>query len=234
MKSNFMVVMVFFVFIHISAFAQEDDNYPKRSMISINATGFFSNYVNFGTTVSNTPYLIDYRFAINNNLQIRSGLNFSASNTNNDMGNGIRQKSDGQNIDFRLGLLSNQKISTKWSWYYGADFVYSDFSITSLNQTPIFVSGKPGTAQVETIFSDQKFGGGPVIGIKWDVSSRISIWAESRLFFTYGESVNKTSWSDFSLEIPENDPRFEEKTSANYQTSTIFFPPLDVFVGIKF
>jgi hypothetical protein len=233
MKSK-LVVFALVVFSVISGFAQVEDNYPKRSMMSINATGFFSNYVNLGTTTSNTPYLIDYRYAINKKLQIRSGLNFSSSSMNNDMGNGRRDKSNSQNIDFRLGILSNNEISKKWSWYYGLDLIFSEFMTTSINQTAIFASGKQGTAVVENLFYNQQFGGGPIFGLKWDVSSRISIWTESRLYYTYTESINTTTWSDFSIDIPENDRRFDERKTDNYLSSTRFFLPLDVFVGIKF
>lgn len=208
--------------------------------VSVNATGFVANYFNLGGVSSNSPYIIDYKRRISgNNTFLRSSLNLAISDQNNESPNGSRIKQKANAYDLRLGLEWRKQIANKFIWSYGIDaaaglgnnyssseFVFNNFFNGRQFQDTILSIAESSTVQI---------GGGPVTGLRWQVSPRISVWTESRLYFFYAEDRNETRFEDVMDETKLSRPgQFDGNSRVNFSNTLNLFAPLDLYITFHF
>jgi hypothetical protein len=231
---NFLLVLLF-IFGNSALNAQESSKDIYRSTVSVNATMFFANFVNFGNVQMNTPYIIDYRYNFNPKHQIRTGLNFVHSTSNSkEFNNPDRVYRENTMIDFRIGYLYNSKVAKKWNLFYGIDLIYSENNNNIQNKTNIFANNQQGTARITTNSISNSMGGGPLLGLQWNITDRISLWTESRFVYRYNENIQSFTWDEFSIDISGEESRFEIDNKEDFSSNTFLFMPLDVFVAFKF
>lgn len=97
-------------------------------------------------------YLLNYRYHFSKKSALRAGLNLDISN---DDASGIYPS-------VKLGYQRNQYLE-KWNFYYGADLTYSYYKSTAI--------------AVVT----QRYGIGPLIGVQYHLSKRISLSTEASI-----------------------------------------------------
>lgn len=232
MKVLSFIIFSVFLF-HIDAKAQE--KFTQRNELGLNATGFIANYFNLGGVSSNNFYLIDYKYRLNKNFALRSSIDFTLGTDNVEQQVGRRTYLKNQSVDLRIGAEIRKELSEKWTWFYGIDMVGSQRgnSSESIQQLRNPVSFEFFDAKTFNASTTQNVGGGPVVGLRWEVHPRITLWTEGRLYFTYNESRVESGWKDLPDNIKDF-PQFETVSRTSFSTSLDFFPPLDVFVSFKF
>src|SRR5690606_17559665 len=96
-----------------------------------------------------------------------------------------------QYLDARLGYERSITLSKRWGAFYGLDAV---FGMDNYESESSFDNGGMPTSQKESE-SVLEYGGGPVLGIRFRISDRISIFTET---FVYGMMIDTDYNATFS------------------------------------
>lgn len=204
---------------------------------SLNATGFVANYFNLGGVNSNSIYVIDYKRRLGANLYFRSGLDASYTNSNSAQSNLARSYFNTKSFDLRLGVERRKQLSEKWFWHYGVD-VIGGMNYNTSTSDQQFTNDRFELEAVTRISATEteNIGIGPVTGLRWQISPRISIWTEGRLYLNYVERKNLTRWEDVSDGVKNRNGsfNFDSNSSTSYGSSAVTVLPLDIYVTFNF
>lgn len=82
----------------------------------------------------------------------------------------------------------------------------------------------------------ESIGIGPVSGLRWQISPRISLWTESRLYMSYSETKVLTRWEEVSDGVKNRNTsfNFDTNSNTNYSSSAIAALPLDIYLTFNF
>jgi hypothetical protein len=227
-----LVLTLLLTSIYFIGFSQEQA--PKNEF-GLNATGFVANYFNLGGVSSNTPYLIDYKRKLVPGLYLRSGLDFGFRNNNTSQQNGNRFYSSTKRVNLRIGVEKRKPLGAKFEWHYGLDAI-GGLNFTESTSHQQFFS-QTGIVSVKSISGNESssIGLGPVAGLRWNVSPRISLWTEARSYFIYNELKILSRWEDVPDDLFNQNPGlFDTKSRTDYNANLNFFVPLDLYVSFKF
>lgn len=205
--------------------AQENDtelnNTPQFTHeVGINATSLIKQVISFSdTSFAISPYLITYKLLTNKNLGIRVALggnysrkkenvqNFEDTATSTDLG-----------LDLRIGVEWQQQLGKRWKTAVGLDFVSSNV----LDKTVI----DTGFDVVTFENKSNTLGGGPILGIYYNISNKVSLYTEAAAYFTTGNSFNSQDFKSF--------PEFNEKSDDITETSFQFHVPTTLYLVFTF
>jgi len=218
-----------------SSFIGFGQDFSPKNEFGLNATGFVANYFNLGGVTSNTPYLVDYKRQLVPSVYLRSGLDFSFRNNNTSQQNGNRFYSSTRRVNLRVGVEKRKPLGAKFEWHYGFDAVGGiDKTETSSNQQ-LFSNGEIVTAKIINGNNLTSVGAGPLAGIRWNLSPKISLWTEARSYLIYGEREIKSGWEGVPDDLLNSNPGFfDTKTRTDYAADLNFFAPLDLYISFKF
>lgn len=228
---TFILLGILFVF---TSSAQEKE---YKNEFSLNTTGFIANYFNLGGVSSNSLYIVDYKREIGTDLYFRSGLDASYSNDNTSQTNQSRAYFNTKRFDLRLGVERRKKLGKKWFWHYGVDII-GGMNYGTSTSSQQFLNDQFVQEDVKRIsaLENENIGFGPVTGLRWEISPRISLWTEGRLYFNYSETKNLTRWEDVSESVKNRNTgfNFDTNSNTNYRTAANAVLPLDVYVTFSF
>ena len=227
-------LLLFALSISVISIAQTDEKNFKNE-IGFNASGFASNYLNFGGgVISNNPYTFTYKRFFNSGA-IRTGL--SANGSKFDDNRFVNNGADQTNfvLDSRIGYEWSAKLAEKWSLIYGIDAL---FGLNNFKRKS-FQKLWDGTANVPvtnvSVNNNQTVGIGPIAGIEWAVTKRIALYTEARLYGRYTEIESGTKWDGVTDELRFRfGSSLDDNIRSSFQKDIILFVPLDIFVTIKF
>ncbi|MDP2175304.1 MAG: hypothetical protein Q8K70_05265 [Bacteroidota bacterium] len=229
--TKFYLLMLLICFRNIGM-AQDEKTYKNE--FHLNATGFITNYLNFGGAPnSNNPYLLGYKRIIDKSAFRFGFMGDIRTNNTNVNHSQPRSYSQTNSLNIRFGYELRQDLNKKWTVFYGLDLVGGFFDFKSKNSQSVFFNGNNTNVNFIRSNSNYSYGGGPVGGIQWNLSQRISLMAESRAYFLYTENQTKTSWEDVPEPLKANGA-FSQSDNVNYFKRTEFFLPLDLFLIVKF
>lgn len=193
-----LLTTILFVFC-IAAFAQNDEptETTYKNQIGVNATTFIKQFLSLGNNVfaSNSPYVVTYKH-INNNKGLRAGAGVVFSEFKQNPNNGSTLTSNKtMNIDLRLGYEWQHSLGKRWGYYFGVDGLYSyDLSRTITSSVSGF---PPQTTEIVTDVESFGMGAGPVLGVEFKLSKRISFNAETTAYYTYTERRRRQTNPNF-------------------------------------
>jgi hypothetical protein len=203
-----------------TVFTKPHRSFHLTHQIELNCTNFISKILrDSGENASpGTPYTLGYT-VFYKNFGIRTGagwsstenLNAGGSNNNAPVIVGFSKK------DFRVGLIYQHKISTKWRSTFSIDGQYgwSDNSLTSFF-TDAF--GNQQNGKIAEFMT--RYGGGGSIGIQYFFTDRVGLGTETTCFWQRTESEQK---NDFYLPISETPNQTKQDINLSPPTVLYFF-----------
>lgn len=232
MKNLKLILGLIFLISNTLLFSNDKNGFKNE--FHINSTGFVANYLNFGNNVSsNNPYLLGYKRIVNNSAY-RVGLMGNISNSNSIVNpQQPRLYINNQSLYFRIGYEWRKNIHNKWSVFYGFDFATDLNDNKSISYQNVNLNGNIFLVKNNSSFSNYSYGGGPIGGIQWNLTNRLSLMAESRAYFFYTEVQSKNKWEDIPEQLRINGS-FADSDNVNYFTRLNLNLPLDIFLIIKF
>ena len=206
-------VFISLVYIVINAGAQNPDSVKiYKNEIGIDATYFIKNIFDFGS--NNFPrdiYFLSYKRFFNK-FAFRFGFDISYSNSKYDHNN-YTENHNSFALRTRYGLEHRCNFSEKWTFYYGADFIFHYYNSKSHSSNTTVTSKSKGL----------EFGFGPIIGIEFSINKRLSLSTEGSIYGIL--NVSETIQEDEYL--PDDNASY----ISNYVNTTL---PKTIFVKYKF
>lgn len=227
MKTTLSLILCFITTI---ALAQE----PKNTL-GINGTQFIANYLNFGGSVtSNNPYLVLYNREMGKG-HLRTGVNLRYQDF--DDNRFIQNKADEKNnlINLRVGYALTQPLGERFTLIYGGDLLYGHSVFERKSQQQVWTGSGTEMVTNVSVNSSDSYGGGLVGAIRFNITDRVSLYTESRLYAQYQEIEQGNRWEDVSQELRDQFPNsFPDNVNESFMKNINFFVPLDIFVQFNF
>lgn len=213
--------LIAFLLFSTAAGAQTENEAKPAHQIGVNATFFVKQFLSFNDLiVPNNPYNLTYKY-IEDKQGWRVGLggNNATQKSNPNNGQSI-SNSKSLSIATRLGYEWQKPLDNRWLAYYGADVTYSYTKNRTTSRIP--TGGFPQTTE-EILVSNESFavGGGPVLGIEFKLSKRISFNAETSLYFAYSE-FRRNDINAFFIGSKQTDFSARTSTAITLPTSLFF------------
>ena len=176
MRNTFYLISACILLLHLPLGAQDTSAYftRPRTEIGLNITGVLANFLNAeGSNLPVDPYLFSLKIVRRNT--IRFGLN-SKVNKFSDFADGFNQRVVKEwTFQFRAGIERRIAIQKRLIVHWGGD-VLADVSDSRIES-----SGGFGRA---TLRSTTAGGGlGPVLGLQFAISRRMTLSSESAMYF---------------------------------------------------
>jgi len=212
LKNSFLYC-TFLFFLPFALIGQNDINTsPKIKEVGFNATTIFNNFLNFSDDdVVLLPYHFSYKSIKENGqafrlgaglrLNVSDGDSFSTDFFSDDL------KTTNALIDLRMGYEKQRKITDRWMFYSGFDFILGLDHFKFESEEDDFTSKQRSF----------RYGFGPVMGIQFMFSERVGLFTESTLYlirrdtksetdssFSSNDDERKSSSNDLSFVLPSN------------------------------
>jgi hypothetical protein len=201
------------------------DEEPTKTQheLGINVSGFIKTFItpanSTALSAAANTYLLSYKTVFKKHYALRFGWggNYSNKSQTEDNFTGTLKTTNSQ-MNARLGFEWQFKLTRRWNFYTGVDYVLS--SGNQRSETPIDNVNK---AITQSKFSGM--GGGGVVGIQFRLNKRISLLAESSLYAMSTKTTDSSSIPAF----PGNDSKEVTK-----ELSVNFTAPQSIFLIITF
>jgi hypothetical protein len=184
-KALFTCLILFSGF---SLFAQDQDSMRTyNNEWGLNITAFANQFLSFNNNAANPgAYLFTYKH-INGMKAFRLGVGLFFSSTNSVTGpNTAPLQSDGVDVSLRLGFEKRFALDRRWLFTAGGDFLLGFKDLKSTSESNF------GTIKIkEKVWS---IGLGPVLGIHFRFSPRVSIGTEGTIYLRYVGSKSSTDF----------------------------------------
>lgn len=169
-------------------FAQENDDTPSyNNEWGLNITGFANQFLSFNDNDADQgPYLFTYKH-IGKRTAFRMGaglflghINFSGET------NEAPLKTEGVDIALRLGWEKQHEIGRRWLFTAGGDWPIGYKNLSSNSESNF------GTIKIKS--KEWSVGFGPVLGIHFRFTPRVSIGTEGTIYLRYFNSKDSTDF----------------------------------------
>lgn len=221
MKKAASLLLALFAAFSFSANAQSDSTsiVPKGTFheLGINGTFFLANFLTFSGNIPATvePYALQYKvlFGGRNGIRFGIGANYRSQHDDPEFGTEVEFNTLATNT--RLGYEHRLRFGKRWATFFGFDLVHN-YSRTK-NKTI-----DAGFQTVTITNTSHGGGGGPVVGIQFYVSPRISFGTETSVhFLTTADRESTNIISDFAPPSSSNDKT--DRTSFNFNLPTSIY-----------
>jgi hypothetical protein len=214
-------LFLLFSIVYLNVSGQEDVQKDRRNQhqLGVNATYFFKQFLNFGNSgsLAISPYIVSYKVFDRKHHGFRFGAGFNSTTSTKNPDSLNAQKTTVANYNFRSGYEFQKQLSEKWTCFFGVDgvFNYQFQKSTSSN----------GFDNVTSTNLTYSYGGGPIFGIQFNLSKHVTLFTETGIYATAGETSTKSSF--------ENNPVFNSKSKTN-NSAINFVLPTSLFLNIRF
>lgn len=214
------IVYLLFVYLPFPAICQEEENSIKyTNQIAVNATFFFKQFLNFSSSnsIAVSPYVITYKLISPKNHAFRMGIGGNFSNKKENFNNGTPPRiTNTESVDFSAGYEYRLPLTKKWLCLFGVD------AVTHLENAKTVAEDV--TEKITTVTTNNNYGAGPVMGIQFNISKRISLFTETALFVRASSAKIETTFM--------NSPQFNSKQTTS-ETTINFVVPASLFLAIN-
>lgn len=195
-----------------------DEKKKTELQLGLNATYFVSNFLGLNQNeLVTSPYAFvgKLKYA---RMALRFGIGAESSNEtqSGDFASNIFDRKK-QGFDLRIGIERQQNISARWSVYYGLDALVG----SQLDQT----RASSVFDEVVTRTLNSYVGGGPLLGVQFNINKRISLSTEGSFYTQVYSENQKNSFLNF----PEQNTE-ERSSRIGFNTSI----PSELFFIIHF
>lgn len=167
-------------------YSQSSDKPFYKHEIGLNVTDLLNTLLNSSATNDNSIYTFIYKRRTNEKKAIRTGFGLQILQNSNDSNSqtGFRVISR-TNLNARVGLEWRTNISNKFDLLYGIDFLggYSQSESTFFDFN----------GRIENNNTGISIGSGPILGIQFHISDRMSISTETTLYYVFSMNKQRSS-----------------------------------------
>ncbi len=195
-------------------------NAGKKYQLGFNTTNFIKKVISPSSQVlsrdPDNPYLLTFKYFLTNKQAIRFGGNYSYQYLHGNINGPNTDASLKTHIaDFRLGYEINGFITNKWQYYWGLDALYSVEAFKNHRSNT-------GNSTYDINSLTRSVGGGPVVGLQYNITKRISIATESKAYILW----------DYSKQVSDYGANHAEQISRTQNIK--FFAPASLFLYLYF
>jgi len=171
-RTNFII---FILLCSITLFAQKKDRKSNRSTeIGLNITNTLAGFFNSGGSgLSTDPYLFSLKFSGPKGA-VRFATNFNTQSRSEFLTNGRRRVEETE-VFLRGGYEFRKSIDKRFILYYGLDAIleydFEEVDFSSFGSSPIITEG-----------NTFGFGGGPVLGVQFQLMKRVAFLTETSIY----------------------------------------------------
>ena len=208
----------------------------RNNEFGIDATPFIKQFLNFSQGSQYAPpetyvptYYLTYRhYFSNGNLRAAIGGNFENTSTLGwqSWNDTVLYKTISYNFNARIGWEFTNKLGKKWNVFYGLDFLanYSYSKSDSPNSLDnignyLYVDGTITNTLVVAI--------APMLGIKLNITKRLSLSTETSYSINWEQDNNNTYWREVSPQAPYIQGKPSPTERKVYST---FYEPVSLFI----
>lgn len=206
MKRPYIIFLL--AFCSVALFAQDDDRDKRfKTEIGLNITNTLAGFFNSGGSgLSKDPYLFSLKFAGRKGA-LRFATNFKSGSNSEFLSSGTGRRDVKQSeAVVRGGFEFRKPIEHGFTIYYGLDGV-----IEIENEEVEFFSSN--FEDIKSTKSTTGFGGGPVLGMQYQLSKHIALSTEASI---YGVVQNRQETQEVGSGLPDI-----EDTSTGFRISPI-------------
>lgn len=177
---KFKLLLIFSLFSFNLFFSQENKEiFNSEEEIKHQVGIGLNSFVKSAFTSDDNTFSLDYRYKVNQKLQLRAGLSYDEDTGEN----GYRQGG------IKFGIDKNLRRYSHWNFYYGSDLMYKYSNFKNVNK------------------AQHDIGIGFLLGIQYYISKHFSLSTEPTLYFkniivvdhnTFLKN-NIDTWSEFGL-----------------------------------
>lgn len=176
---------------------------PKKefkNIIGVDATGLIKQLLNFNfysspyqsegifyyNSIYYYPYMISYRRIFKSNT-IRTGVGGYLLNNNNTVNDSLQSSYKSNAFNLALGFEHYTFLSKRFNFYFGADFVWN-YELLESNYA--YSQTQYNYDKTNT----NKYGIAPLMGLVFNLNSRISIATETSYKISYITAIDKDKY----------------------------------------
>ena len=116
-------------------------------------------------------------------------------------------------LDLRAGYEFRNSFGNRWIGYFGADFIYTRIVDEQINDSGF---------DVVTISNNQSgIGGGPVVGLQFQLTEKLMLGTEGAFYFSQSETRSRTEFQNF-IEFNTETEITEDKEIITYLPATLY------------
>jgi antitoxin component YwqK of YwqJK toxin-antitoxin module len=219
----------------LNIFAQSDKKIKSTKVnhiVSIQANQLIRQIFNFSNNnpTINNPYLLTYSATSKKlNWGIDAGLGYVYSNIFDNDGNTKRETFINE-LNARFGIQKMIPLTQKFSAQFSVHAVYD--LVDNKTKTEIRNDFQSGQTTITITKNDiVRIGGGPALGIRYQLNQKISIGTECNYYFKSGKTKSKTTIENIFQGVPQF---FDEVKNDNDLSTFIFNVPAAIFLQIQF
>lgn len=186
---------------------------PGKFEVGINITSVLSSFLgnNNGIQATDVPFIL--RIGKENKLRVGFGINTKSNEFFDPVAGATRISTDSEYL-LRIGFQKQIMAENRWSVYWGID------GLAGWQQDRVRAVIFNGENVIDN--KQIRFGGGPLLGIGFNISKRIYLSTEASL---YGLGILRTD-SQSGIGIPEF-----SRTAFDFEISAV--PPLFLYLNCK-
>ncbi len=162
-----------------------------RHYVFANTTFFLKQIINLSNqNIAVSPYIVGYKcFFKKHGVRLSVGGSFSKKTEFPDSTS--TRITNNNSLDYRVGYEYNYKFGKRWTFQTGIDAVgRTNFLYSKANSSfDIVTTSSPSNS----------LGGGPFLGIQFNISKRIALFTETAFYYSYTWSKRKVN----SMNFPE-------------------------------
>ena len=210
------IVILFLTVFVVACQAQRSSNQGKgfNHELGFNTTLLLRKI--FGIELVSTDYDIKYRYNFNK-AALQLGIQTDFSDRTRQLNNDEEQVNRAFVLRTKAGFVWNLPFGEKWRSYLGVEGIYN---IRDLQTNQTSTSGEV-RSKVET----NEFGGGPVMGIVFQLNERINLSTEMAFHAIYSETLNSQEFFTF--------PEFNQTTlEKRYRAVSVL--PSNIYFEFRF
>jgi hypothetical protein len=236
--AHYRLICLFLLVTTLATHAQEPVEREYRNEINVDVTALLRQFLFSGDQLYpaeypfpySTPfYQIGYRRHLNKmNLRAGFGMAYSVTDEPNfAYPEHDRTRREAQQINGRLGVEWVQELHRRWQVFYGVDALIT--TAHTFNGVTYY-NGPYGHGYER---SSVAWGAGGVLGFRYRITPRLSLFTETSLTYFRQEEKQRTFRFPRDPEDPSSPPP-EDRTGITDRSFTLYQLPLSVMVAFDF
>lgn len=228
MKTHQAYLIFLLITSHVQAqHALSYDPLQYKNQLGINASYFISQFINFDGYGYNEypPYMLTYRRICEpGNIRVAIGAEYNSEEVES------RYDYDSTiytNVDYNFAVTAGWEwdvaVSKRWWIYYGADL--GTYMLFENNEADNFSDGYAEATESKDI----RLSVGPFVGIRFDLTPRISLTTETSLKVYHGAVDVHRSFTPSSADYPALPDETEPTVKSTFTT---YLPPYTLILTI--
>ncbi|HLP52344.1 MAG TPA: hypothetical protein VK154_15755 [Chitinophagales bacterium] len=213
-------ILACFLFASLVSFATADSvNVATKArpqhQVFANTTFFLKQLINLSNqTIAISPYIVGYKCFFNKSHGLRLAVGGSFSKKTEFPDTVVVRITKNNALDYRVGYEFRHLFGKKWYLQTGVDLVGRyGLSSTKANTTFDIVS---------TGNTSNSIGGGPFLGIQFNVTPRIALFTETAFYYSYAWNKRKVQSASFPQQNVDRKTDTEYKGEFILPTSLYF------------